>query len=94
MQTLGKIKGLDFIQTDISVKKGSAIVPLLRNNRGLHGFVNNKVYDYRVQGLGFAIRNNMINSFLRGEERKVEHEEVDSDKVDEENEEEITEEED
>lgn len=56
--------------------------------------MNNKVYDYRVQGLGFAIRNNMINSFLRGEERKVKLEEVDSDKVDEENEEEITEEED
>lgn len=71
---------MDFIQTDISIKKGSTGGPLLRDNGDLMGFVNNKGYDYSVQGLGFAIRNNMINSFLNGEEKVVELDEVESEK--------------
>ena len=44
------------------------------------GFVNNKVYDSSVQGLGFAIRNNMINSFLNREEKVFELDKIESEK--------------
>ncbi|KAB1063918.1 S1C family serine protease [Salibacter halophilus] len=84
-----KVEGVDFIQTDVSVNKGSTGGPLLRDNGDLLGVVSNKVYDYSVQGLGFAIRNNMINSFLNGEEKVVELDEVESEKEASEEDEEI-----